>query len=227
MSAIHDGYEGTHISIARQPIKSLVFTSKKASFAMHMVPSNVSLATFESPLSTSKDCVNQVEPPRTPYLNPIQLATHALGARHALPQHHALASNKRGINTVVPLVLLSSHRTRGRPAYIRALSDARTSAYPTSGPPSPDFTSTCSNSSSLIQNTQSTTLNTHSTTAIVFSSKPRFPIHREGPQFWKYWKHSNTAGCFCSLKPCVCVTVTPKILHHSSEGRSRASTRIQ
>lgn len=224
MSATHDSYEETHVSIARQPIKSLVFTSKKASFAVHMASSNASPAAFGSPLSTSNDCVDQITRPRTPYLNPIQLATHALGAQHALPQHHTLASKNRNTNTVVPLVLLSSHRARGRPDYTRALFDARTSAYSTPGPSALNFTSPCSSPFSHIRNTQSTTLNAHSTNAVRLSN----PIHREGPQVWQSWKHSNTAiGCFCSLKPCICVAVTLTTLRHSSEGSSRASTKIQ
>ena len=115
----------------------------------------------------------------TPCLNPIQLATRALGARHALPQHHAFASKDRDVNTVIPLVFLSSPRARGRPAYTRALSDARTTAHPTPDLSSPDLTPVCSSSTSPIRNIQPTILSAHSATATVVSNKQISSIQRE------------------------------------------------
>ncbi len=211
MSATHGSYEGTHISTSRQPIKSFVYTSKKASFAVHMASSNVSRAALESRSSTSKDCEDQV---KRPVLNPIQLVTHALGARHALPQNHALASPKdRDIGNVVPLVLPSARRGCGSPVYARALSDARSSSYPTPGLPYPDYTPTYSNSPSHIRNTDSTTLGTHSMTTM-----ESLNTHRETLQLWQRYKDSNIiTSCFCSLKPCVCGIVTSKFLRHSSK----------
>ena len=174
VSGIHDGYEETHVPAARHPIKSLVFTSQKASFAVHMASSNVSLVASESRFSTSKNSIDQVECPRTPYLNPIQLATHALGARHALPQHHDLASKDSGANIIVPLVLLSSLRARGGPAYTCALSHARSSANPTPGFSSPDFNPICSSSASSVRHARSTVPSAHPATAILWPSEQRF-----------------------------------------------------
>ena len=226
MSATHSSYGGTHVSTAIQPIKSFVYTSKKASFAAHMASSTVSLAVLESRLSTSKDCEDRV---KRPVLNPIQLGTHALGARHALPLDHALASPKdRDIGTVVPLVLLSARRGCGRPVYTRALSDARTSSSPTPGAPSPDFTPTRSDSSTSIRNTKSTALSAYSTTTMEFLGTHRLPIHRETLQSWQRCGPSSiTTSCFCSLKPCVCDIVTSKILRHISKESQRPSTPIQ
>ena len=91
-----------------------------------MASSNVSRTVLEPRFSTSKDREDQA---KRPVLNPAQLITHALGARHALPKNHALATPKdRDIGTVVPLVLLSARRGCGSPVYTRALSDARTSS---------------------------------------------------------------------------------------------------
>ena len=226
MLATHSSYKETHVSTASQPIKSFVYTSKKASFAAHMASSTVSLAALESRLSTSKYCEGHV---KYPVLNPIQLGTHALGARHALPLDHALASPKDGdINTVVPVVLLSARRGCGRPVYTRALSDARTSSSPTPGFPSPDFTPTLSGSSSPIRNTKSTVLSAHSKTAMEFLRTHRFPTHRETLQLWQRCGPSSIiTSCFCSLKPCVCGIVTSKILRHSSKESQRPSTPVQ
>jgi len=90
---------------------------------------------------------------------------HALSARHALTQDHALASPKDGgVVTVIPLVLLSARKDCGRPAYTHALSDARASACPT--PASyPDFALAYPNSSSPIRNTKSIILGVHTTTS--------------------------------------------------------------
>ena len=226
MSATHNSYGETHVSTASQPIKSFVYTSKKASFAAHMASSTVSLSALDSRFSTSKDSEDRV---KRPILNPIQLGTHALGARHALPLDHALASPKdRDIGTIVPLVLLSTRTGCGRPVYTRALSDARTSSSPTPGLPSPDFTPTCSSSSSPIRNTKSTVLSARSMTTMEFLSTHRFSIHRETPQLWQHCGPSSIiTSCFCSLKPCVCGIVTSKILRHSSKESQRPSTPIQ
>jgi len=256
MSAAHGGYEGAHVSAARQPIKSFVYTSKKASFAAHMASSTVSLSALESRCSTSKDCVGQV---KRPVLNPIQLATHALGAQHALPQDHALASSKdKAIGTLVPLVVLSARGDCGRQVYTRALSDARASAYPAPGLrstnppspgltfpgltstgltstgltspdlPSPEFTPPCSSSSYPNRDTKPTVLSAHPLTTMEFSSTHKFPFSRETLKLWKRGRHPNIAtSCFCSLKPCVCIYVTSKIRRHNSEESQRAATRFK
>ena len=223
MLGTHDDIEETNVSAAMHSIKSLVFTSQKASFATHMASSNVSPAACNLRSSASRNYVNQVERPRAPYLNPIQLATHALGARHALPQRHALASKDRDVDTVIPLVvLLSSRKARGRPAYTSALSDARTLACPIPDRSSTNLTPTCPTSSSPIRNTG---LNSHSPTTLVFSSKQRFP---ERVKFWQRWEHSYApTSCFCSLESCVCVTAIPKIPRHSPEGSQRTWTKNQ
>lgn len=220
MSGTHGSYEGAHVSAVSQPIKSFVFTSKKASFVAHMASSTVSLAALESRFYTSKDCVDQV---KCPGLHPIQLVTHALGVHHAVPQDHALASAKdRAIGTAVPLALLSARGDCGRLVYTRARSDARTSAYPTPCLPSPDFTPTCSISSSPILNTKAAVLSAYSMTTMEFSSTHRLPLYMETLKSWQRWRYSNiSTSCLCSPNSCVCVHVTSKILPHISEETKR------